>query len=1190
MHHEPTLTHHYITTESSILARHQGKQHNCVTTTTDVIRTNIRNLGVPKCFLSRWDNGTTSCNTTSSMDIHHEKLCPDRSICPIHSIHIQRQNYEASQFRVNKTIRRIRKGIRLLIPSLFQLNWKRTMVTLAFFVVLSSPSTTTSSSSFVSLNFISSSSMIIGASAFSIPSFHNCYAATTSQQHLFLESYTSLTLSSSVPIRFRDTRHAVVRKRRKNLSTLTRIRLQQHTPTSSSTAPMMMSPSEPDDAMEWKAVVAAFSMYKAAYGDLKVPQRFVVPDIPPWPQPAWGMRLGKIVQAIRSTGKFVDVPVTDPVTRLERRQKLDQLGFVWNVRRSATEDTAAEDKAIRMEQILTAVQVYTTIYGDAKISESFIVPDNENWPDSVRGLPLGRQLEAIRSSTNQEVRDKLASLGVSMGNPMDVKSQETIDEETPIDDENAVSLQPIPPEKPSLKPEIMKKLDDAAGLQLGAKPSANDVRFQNVYVALATYKHLYGDLSVPQPFVVPTRTSPWPDETWGLRLGARVNAIRSQGTFVSNNPKRRKLLDELGFEWSQPLEGRRGRRVKEKTDTDATAAMVSTDSSTTFRKDSEDTAEDNETDSLSLDSLFDGSFDFGRDFEDEISQEKERNVQSWNLDDARIPSSALSSDAEQDSAAGTDEDEYIEPQSLEETLEDATARAMECGVIEGVTENRRVIKGKREKNIPWFNDDFGDDFVFEDVVEALTIYKSLYGDYSNLTNSDYEIPTPNQISGFLDDNDDENTFDVFNVDASARAAAAIANFEDQGQSDQSEDLIAAEIKRLQSEVERPLETETSITPTLVSSSTVPRKQWPEHLAGMSLGSIVTRIRDGSLEVKHLPQRKKQLDLIGFDWGDPKYFIDVPFEKAMCAMYAYYLIRGDMFVYEDFVMPDEDPWPQALAGYELGKAVKRIRELQNAFEAYHTEKVSLLRTIDFIWFADTVALPLDPNEQEMTPEMLMLSAMGHPDYAKMIDIPMGMPDKIMTDGPFYDIGDEPKLWWREWHNWEYVREYWYQQGRRDNAYALRKMGYPRMADEHEAKYGPGLFAQINRVLQELENTNMEYKTLEERRDYLEQLSYFRQEMLGCTDIHPIEREKLIAEFDTQMLVIVKDTELDLSFELPEDSVEIDYKETNGVEQPAKLGSPQSNNEEMEDEDFFDEDEEYEDEDYDLQDELGLVDDD
>jgi hypothetical protein len=44
------------------------------------------------------------------------------------------------------------------------------------------------------------------------------------------------------------------------------------------------TPAQGDDA-EWKALVAAFQMYKAAYGDLKVPSRFIVPSMPPWPGP-----------------------------------------------------------------------------------------------------------------------------------------------------------------------------------------------------------------------------------------------------------------------------------------------------------------------------------------------------------------------------------------------------------------------------------------------------------------------------------------------------------------------------------------------------------------------------------------------------------------------------------------------------------------------------------------------------------------------------------------------------------------------------------------------------------------------------------------------------------------------------------------------------------------------------------------
>lgn len=864
-----------------------------------------------------------------------------------------------------------------------------------------------------------------------------------------------------------------------------------------------------DDEQEWKAALAAFKLYRAAYGDLKVPSKFVVPNIAPWPKPSWGLRLGKAVSEMRSTGKFLQGP-----NATERRRILEDMGFVWQVRDSLNE-------RVPLDQLYQALAAYKQIVAGEKdnwsVPGNYVVPDLDPWPESVRGLPLGSQLVNLkrRVAKNKNLRERFGKLGMDL----------FADEETP------------------------------------EKLSANDIRFSNVYKALQTYKATYGDLLVPQPFKVP-KSPDWPKETWDLRLGARVNAIRSQGTFVNSYPERRQMLDDLGFVWLTDKEGTRRRRTARGED------EYDDDDDDDDDEDDEDDDEDGDSsdEEADSDSLFDESFDFGQDFD--FSPEGEKTAPTWGLVDGgkELREAALA--AEQAAKA---ENEYAEPMSLADSLKEASDRALEVGVIEGLTPNKRVIKGKQQKDIPWFNDDFGDDFVFEDVVEALTIYKSIHGDFSNLTeHGDFIVPARKEVTGFLgDDDDDDDIFGSFDIDASARAAAAIASLEEQGDLESSEDLIAAEIQRLQEEVGQPVAAMESKTSKPKETS---RSEWPEHLAGMSLGSIVIRIRDGSLEVRHLPERKSQLDALDFDWGDVDHFIDVPFEKAMCAMYAYYLIRGDMFVYEDFVMPDEDPWPQALAGYELGKAVKRIRELQNFLEAYHPEKVSLLRMIDFIWFP-TMALPLDPNETELNSEMLLLSAMGHPDYAKMIDIPMGLPDKIVADGPFFET-DDPKLWWRKWHNWDYVKDYWYQLGRRDNGYVLRRMGYSQMADEHEAKYGPGLFQRINETLEEIEAC-LESKSIDEKREILQKLNFYRQEMLGCTDIHPQRRDELLADFDRHMLAIMKESNIELAVE--EDESEDDVT-INGA----------SDDFEFEDDESYEDDEDIEVEDFDIdiEDALGL----
>lgn len=318
------------------------------------------------------------------------------------------------------------------------------------------------------------------------------------------------------------------------------------------------------DEGEWQAVTAALQMYKAAYGDLKVPSRFVVPSLPPWPgkcrlklfnvyctlriyfcfrvfgfavylrditlsqethlrihikssstkihmilEPAWSMKLGQRVASIRSTGKYVQ-------DNDARRQQLEDMGFLWRLR-APSRDSAMN--GITFDQVFEALQMYKEqIQPEGKINvpSNFVVPNADPWPESTRGMPLGKKIPAIRSKTylkaNPGAADRLAKLG----------------------------------------------------FEFDGKAAANDQRYQKVYDALKRYKELNGDLFVPQPYVVPDGDKDWPEDLWGLRLGARVNAIRSQGTFVRTNPDRKVELDELGFEWDPPADGKkRGRKKKE---------------------------------------------------------------------------------------------------------------------------------------------------------------------------------------------------------------------------------------------------------------------------------------------------------------------------------------------------------------------------------------------------------------------------------------------------------------------------------------------------------------------------------------------------------------------------------------------------------------------------------------------------
>ena len=71
-------------------------------------------------------------------------------------------------------------------------------------------------------------------------------------------------------------------------------------------------------------------------------------------------------------------------------------------------------------------------------------------------------------------------------------------------------------------------------------------RWKELRAALRAYQEVHSDLAVPQRFVVLSEV-PWPEEAWGIKLGSRVNNIRSLEHFVKDHLERRAELDAMGF-------------------------------------------------------------------------------------------------------------------------------------------------------------------------------------------------------------------------------------------------------------------------------------------------------------------------------------------------------------------------------------------------------------------------------------------------------------------------------------------------------------------------------------------------------------------------------------------------------------------------------------------------------------------
>lgn len=242
---------------------------------------------------------------------------------------------------------------------------------------------------------------------------------------------------------------------------------------------------------EWSSLQEALKTYKELYGNLRVPAKFCIPDEEPWSPIIRKMRLGTKVSTIRTAGKYIkQFP--------ERKALLDSWGFEWSLK----------DKDL-FDDMLLAITTYKEVVNDSEtitIPPDFKVPSEDPWPQNTWGLELGNYAELLRK------RDKNINLSE--------------------DKEN--------------------KLSEIGFLvETNAKNAFSKKRFEIVYSALVTYKEIYGDLRIPQVFVVPSE-APWSEDLWELKLGARVNAIRCQGTLVTKDLSRRKMLDDLGFIWELP--------------------------------------------------------------------------------------------------------------------------------------------------------------------------------------------------------------------------------------------------------------------------------------------------------------------------------------------------------------------------------------------------------------------------------------------------------------------------------------------------------------------------------------------------------------------------------------------------------------------------------------------------------------
>ncbi|KAG6950112.1 hypothetical protein JG688_00014309 [Phytophthora aleatoria] len=125
------------------------------------------------------------------------------------------------------------------------------------------------------------------------------------------------------------------------------------------------------DFLWTKRIAPALKVFGDKYGQCKIRSDFVVPSQDPWPEQAWGMKLGRTLINARYSGTFF--------TQLGRDSKwLDALGL----------DLTFSAKAFE-KRVSPLLETYASIKGSRDIPDNFIIPPKDPWPKKVWGVHLG---------------------------------------------------------------------------------------------------------------------------------------------------------------------------------------------------------------------------------------------------------------------------------------------------------------------------------------------------------------------------------------------------------------------------------------------------------------------------------------------------------------------------------------------------------------------------------------------------------------------------------------------------------------------------------------------------------------------------------------------------------------------------------------------------------------------------------
>jgi hypothetical protein len=269
----------------------------------------------------------------------------------------------------------------------------------------------------------------------------------------------------------------------------------------------------------------ALQAYHDEHSHLVLPRRYIVPPTDAYPDVCHGIDLAGTVYNMRWWQQHVK-------QRPDRVNELRRLGFVW------------ERLQPEWNLILEGLIVYRAIYGHLHVPATFAVPfGTTRWPTPCWGIALGASVYRIRNRGDHlkgdhnawSRRNQLDAIGFiwDTGEAKFAKFCSALQLFSAIEQGQQATTS-------SSSSALSSSRQQQQQRRLSLPPSIHSTSTSSSSSSPSI------TLKIPSQYVVP-RSSRWPNEFWGYRLGERCAQVRQKGVYIKGHPNRVQALAELGF-------------------------------------------------------------------------------------------------------------------------------------------------------------------------------------------------------------------------------------------------------------------------------------------------------------------------------------------------------------------------------------------------------------------------------------------------------------------------------------------------------------------------------------------------------------------------------------------------------------------------------------------------------------------